>query len=202
MRLVAATRNRGKLREIREILGPADIEAFGLEDVRSPPSFVEDGDTFLENARKKARIVADATGLPALADDSGLAVEALEGRPGVFSARYAGPGASDEDNNRKLLSELEGLASDRRRAAFVCAMVLALPGDGEWAAEGRLEGRILDSPRGNGGFGYDPLFCVESAGQTLAEMAPGEKNRLSHRGQALRQLLPRLSILASAPART
>jgi XTP/dITP diphosphohydrolase len=202
VRLVVATYNPGKLREIREILGLAGIEAVGLDDVRLAQSFVEDGDTFLENARKKARVVAEVTGLPALADDSGLAVRALEGRPGLLSARYAGPGAADWDNNRKLLAELEGLPPDRRGAAFVCAMVVVVPGVGEWAAEGRLKGRILESPRGQSGFGYDPLFYVESAGQTLAEMEPGEKNRLSHRGQALRHLLPRLSNLAGFTART
>lgn len=195
MRLLVATRNAGKLREIRGLLGPEGIEAVGLADLPGAPEVEEDGETFLANARKKARTLADATGLPALADDSGLAVDALAGRPGVRSARFAGPGASDEQNNEKLLRELEGVPEARRGAAFVCAMVLALPGGGEHAAEGRVEGRVLASPRGDQGFGYDPLFLVEGTGRTLAELELGEKNALSHRARALRAILPRVLAL-------
>jgi XTP/dITP diphosphohydrolase len=195
VKLLVATRNEGKLREIRELLAPDGVLAVGLAELPSAPEVVEDGATFSENARKKAVALMTATGLPTLADDSGLTVEALGGRPGVHSARYAGEGATDAENNGKLLRELERLPSSSRRAAFVCAMVLALPQGGELSAEGRLEGRILESPLGSGGFGYDPLFFVEEEGRTLAEMEVSEKNRLSHRARALGAL--RLRMLAA-----
>lgn len=192
MTLLVATRNPGKLRELGALLGSEGIEVLGLADVPGAPDVEEDGATFRENAHRKASALAAASGLPALADDSGLAVEALHGRPGVRSARYAGPGSSDADNNRKLLEELSGVAADRRGAAFVCAMVLAVPGGEGAEAEGRLEGRILEAPRGSGGFGYDPLFLVEGPGLTLAEMDLAAKNRISHRSRALAALLPHL----------
>lgn len=192
MRLLLATRNGGKLREVRGLLAGEGVEVLGLGDLPAAPEVVEDGATFLENARKKARALAGATELPVLADDSGLVVDALGGAPGVHSARYAGPDAADSDNNRKLLRELDGVPPERRTAAFVCAMVLLLPDRGEFVAEGRLEGRILAGPRGTGGFGYDPLFWVEAEGCTLAEMELRAKNRLSHRGRALEALRPTL----------
>jgi XTP/dITP diphosphohydrolase len=170
----------------------------GLADLPAAPDVEEDADTFLGNARKKARALAEAAGLAALADDSGLAVEALGGRPGVRSARYAGPGATDEDNNQRLLEELARVPAGQRGAAFVCAMVLALPGGGEFSAEGRLGGRILEAPRGDRGFGYDPLFVVEGTDLTLAEMDLGAKNAVSHRARALRAILPRVLALAGA----
>ncbi|MEW6486620.1 MAG: XTP/dITP diphosphatase [Thermodesulfobacteriota bacterium] len=196
--LLFATRNPGKLRELRGLLAPEGIEVRGLDQVPGAPEVEEDGATFRENAWKKARALAGFAGLPALADDSGLAVEALGGRPGVRSARYAGPGAADADNNRRLLEELRGVPPEGRRAAFVCAMALAVPGNAraEAEAQGRLEGRLLEAPRGTGGFGYDPLFLVEEAGLTLAEMELPAKNRLSHRARALAALLPRLRELA------
>ena len=193
MTLLVATRNAGKLREIRELLAPDGVEVRGLEELPGGgPPVEEDGSTFEENARKKAAALVAATGLPVLADDSGLVVHALAGRPGVRSARYAGPEATDAENNLLLLRELRGVPAEARRAAFVCAMVLAAPGGEPCCAEGRLEGRILEAPRGSGGFGYDPLFLVEAAGRTLAEMNVTEKNRLSHRARALSVLLPRL----------
>lgn len=192
MTLLVATGNAGKLRELRRLLAPEGIDVRGLAEVPGARPVEEDGATFLENARKKARALAELTGLPTLADDSGLAVAALGGRPGVRSARYAGPGATDADNNRKLLEELRGVPPGQRQAAFVCTMVLAVPGQGDVEAEGRLEGRILEEGRGEGGFGYDPLFLVEGQGLTLAEMALDAKNRLSHRGRALAALLPHL----------
>ncbi|MBI5016088.1 MAG: XTP/dITP diphosphatase [Deltaproteobacteria bacterium] len=198
MRLLVATRNAGKLREIRDLLGAEGIEAVGLAELPDAPEVEEDADTFLGNARRKAHTLAEATGLPVLADDSGLAVEALGGKPGVWSARYAGPDATDEDNNRKLLSELSAIAPEGRGAAFVCAMVLAVPGNGEFTAEGRVLGRILQAPRGTRGFGYDPLFLVEGTDWTLAEMELAEKNALSHRARALRALLPRVLALRGA----
>lgn len=198
MRLLIATRNAGKLRELRGLLAPEGIEVVGLADLPPAPDVEEDADTFLGNARKKAHALAEATGLPVLADDSGLAVDALGGRPGVRSARYAGPDATDADNNRRLLDELGGVPADRRGAAFVCAMVLAVPADGEFTSEGRLAGRILDAPRGDQGFGYDPLFLVEGTELTLAEMDLGAKNALSHRARALRAVLPRVLALRGA----
>lgn len=198
MKLLVATRNRGKLREIREILAFAGVEVFGLADLPNAPEVEEDADTFLENARKKAWTLARATGLATLADDSGLTVTALHGRPGVRSARFAGPDATDADNNRKLLEEMEGVAAARRQAAFVCAMVLACPPQAEHCAEGRLGGSILEIPRGTAGFGYDPLFLVEGTSHTLAELDLSTKNRLSHRGKALSALLPCILELARA----
>ncbi|MHB8763997.1 MAG: XTP/dITP diphosphatase [Deferrisomatales bacterium] len=196
MKLLVATRNRGKLRELEALLGPHGVQVLGLADLDGVPEVEEDGDTFLANARKKARTLADATGLPALADDSGLAVEALGGRPGVWSARYAGPAATDADNNRKLLAELAGVPPGERGAAFECALVLALPGGGERTAAGRLSGRILAEPRGTGGFGYDPLFAVDGPDLTLAELSLEAKNRLSHRARALARLVPAILELA------
>jgi XTP/dITP diphosphohydrolase len=152
----------------------------------------EDGATFEENARKKSQALSEATGLPALADDSGLVVDSLDGWPGVRSARYAGVDATDADNNLRLLDELRGVPPEARGAAFVCSMVLTVPGQGEFCAEGRLEGRILEAPRGADGFGYDPLFLVQAEGRTLAEMGVVTKNRLSHRARALAALLPHL----------
>lgn len=192
MKLLVASRNAGKLREIRELLAADGVEVVGLADLGFAVDVEEDAETFLGNARKKARTLTGATGLPCLADDSGLCVDALDGRPGVHSARYAGEGAGDAERNRKLLRELEGVPPERRGAAFVCAMVLALPDGREVEAEGRLEGRMLEAPRGEGGFGYDPLFLVEELGKTLAELEVGRKNLLSHRGRALSTLRPRL----------
>lgn len=196
MKLLVATRNAGKLREIRRVLESEGIEILGLDDLPDAPEPEEDGETFLDNARKKAWSLVRATELPALADDSGLVVDVLGGRPGVHSARFAGAGATDERNNRKLIQELRGVPPGRRSAAFVCAMVLALPDRREFTAEGRLEGRILERPKGTRGFGYDPLFFVEESGTTLAEMELETKNRLSHRGRALRALLPSILELA------
>ena len=192
MKLLVATRNPGKLREIRDLLSSSGVEVQALADRPAAPEVDEDGQTFLENARKKARTLSEQTGLPTLADDSGLVVDALQGRPGIRSARFAGPGASDEDNNRRLLRDLSGVAPDARGAAFVCAMAFVLPDGREATSEGRLEGRILEAPRGTRGFGYDPLFLVAGADQTLAEMALESKNRLSHRSLALRALLPHI----------
>ncbi|MDW7711289.1 MAG: XTP/dITP diphosphatase [Deferrisomatales bacterium] len=195
MTLLVATRNPGKARELRELLAPEGIEVLGLAGMPGAPEVTEDGSTFRDNARKKARALAEWAGVPVLADDSGLEVEALGGRPGVLSARYAGPGSSDQDNNRRLLEELHGVPPERRGAAFVCAMALVVPGWEDTEAEGRLEGRILESPRGRGGFGYDPLFSVEGMDRTLAELEVGEKNRFSHRARALGALLPSLRAL-------
>lgn len=189
MELVIATRNAGKLREIRHLLADVGIEVLGMDSFSALPEVVEDGETFAANAEKKARTIAALTGRPVLADDSGLEVEALDGAPGVYSARFAGPSAGDEDNNRKLLATLADIPKSRRQAAFRCVMAYCLPSGDCRLFEGRLAGLILDAPRGDGGFGYDPLFLVPDHEKTLAELPLEVKNRISHRGQALREVI-------------
>lgn len=185
-RLLVATRNRGKLKEIRAVLDGLVEELLCIADFPEIPEIVEDGATFVDNALKKAREACRATGLPVLADDSGLVVDGLEGRPGVLSARFAGPDADDAANNRKLLAELAMLPKASRRAAFVCVMAFVHPDGTEQIFQGMVSGRILDGLRGEGGFGYDPLFLVDGFQQTMAELSLEEKNHISHRGQALK----------------
>ncbi len=209
--ILIATGNPGKHREIVEILSEEPIDGSGatvcwrsLEDLpEAIPEPVEDGRTFAENAALKARYYARASGLWTLADDSGLEVDALGGEPGVRSARYAGMsgsgsrGEADEANNRRLISELAGVLAERRTARFRCAVAIS---DGECllaAAEGRVEGRIVDEPRGDNGFGYDPHFLVLELGKTTAELGSEEKNRISHRGVAMRRLRVALGRLLS-----
>jgi XTP/dITP diphosphohydrolase len=192
--LVVATRNAGKLREIRHLLEGAGVAVLGLDAFPELPEVIEDGDTFAANAAKKAETVARLTGRPCLADDSGLTVEALNGEPGVHSARYAGEQGNDEANNARLLEELAGVPDDRRQGAFCCVMALCRPGQPTCFFEGRVEGRILRASRGTGGFGYDPLFLVDGFGRTMAELPLEEKNRISHRGQALRQVVAALAM--------
>jgi XTP/dITP diphosphohydrolase len=194
--LVVATGNRGKLREISRLCAEDGIEVLGLDRFPELPAVIEDGATFAENARKKAMAVARQTGRLTLADDSGLVVAELDGAPGVFSARFAGSDASDADNNRKLLAELDGVPRQRRRAAFQCVMAVCSPEADCRCFDGSLEGLILEEGRGEGGFGYDPLFLVPEYGKTLAELPLEVKNRISHRGQALRRILPYLRSLA------
>lgn len=189
MDLVVATRNQGKLKEIRRLLMDTGVEVRGLDEFPGVPEVEEDGDSFEANARKKAETVAAAVGLWTLADDSGLTVDALGGRPGVHSARYAGPEATDADNNAKLIQELAEVSPVQRKGAFNCCMALSRPGEPTRVFHGRIEGLLLDEPRGEGGFGYDPLFLVREYGKTMAELAIEVKNRISHRGQALRQAL-------------
>jgi XTP/dITP diphosphohydrolase len=193
MKLVVATRNAGKLKEIRRLLSPTGVEVEGLDDLACQIEVVEDGDSFAANARKKATEIAVATGRLTLADDSGLVVDALAGAPGIYSARYAGPDADDGANNRKLLQELAGVPPENRKAAFDCAMALAAPDGSCREFAGRLAGRILEAPRGSGGFGYDPLFLVPEYGKTLAELPLDIKNRISHRGAALQQVIAELT---------
>lgn len=189
MKIVVATGNQGKLKEIRRLLEGRSFEVLGLADFSDLPEVIEDGETFAVNAEKKARTIAAATGLTTLADDSGLTVAALDGAPGVYSARFAGEGASDAENNRKLLAELEGVPASRRQAAFICAMALCSPEGKVQHFSGRLEGVILEAEQGAGGFGYDPLFWIEEKNGTLSELSVDVKNLISHRGQALRALL-------------
>lgn len=190
--ILIATANAGKEREILEILGDLGVEFRTLRDYPDLESCVEDGATFAENARLKAAHYARLTGLPTLGDDSGLEVDALGGAPGVFSARYAGEGASDGDRIAKLLRELDWLGDVPRTARFVCAVSLMDRGGMEVAASGACEGEILRECRGEGGFGYDPVFWVPSLGETFAELSSEEKNRLSHRGRALQALRVKL----------
>lgn len=189
--LVAATKNPGKLREIREILG-SEFRVRSLADFPNIGDIVEDGRTFEANAIKKALSVSFHTGHVSLADDSGLEVDALDGAPGVCSARFAGENATDEQNNRKLLRLLEDIPGAERTARFRCVIAIGAPDGSVQTAEGRAEGLILCSPRGTGGFGYDPLFLVPGIRCTFAELSPREKNRLSHRGKALRSMFPLL----------
>jgi len=193
-RLVVATSNKGKLREIRELLEPTGWIALSLAEVAAPPAgVIETGRSYLENAVAKAVSVASATGLPALADDSGLEVDALGGRPGVTSARFGGPLLSDAGRCTHLLQSLEGVPTARRRARFRAVVVLALPGGQRFVREGVLEGRITEAERGNNGFGYDPVFQIAD-GRTLAEIGE-EKQQLSHRSRALRAMMKVLEAL-------
>lgn len=184
--LVIATRNSGKTSEIRAILDGYPVEIKNLDDFGPIPEIDEDGTTFEENAYKKASFAARVLGFPTLADDSGLSVAALDGAPGIYSARFAGPDATDEQRCRLLLKKLEN-APDRS-AAFECAISIALPTGQALTYEGRCEGVITEKPSGQSGFGYDPVFFYPPAGKTFAQMSPDEKNRVSHRGRALEEL--------------
>jgi XTP/dITP diphosphohydrolase len=188
VKFVLATFNRDKLRELSELLDLPQLELVALADVPGAQAPAETGATLEENALLKARAAMARTGLPALADDTGLEVDALGGRPGVHAARYAGPGASYADNVRKLLAELEGVEPARRGARFRTVCAACWPDGVEMAAHGVLEGRITLEPRGSQGFGYDPVFEVEDSGRTLAEFSAEEKNARSHRARAVRAL--------------
>ncbi|MCG3138963.1 MAG: dITP/XTP pyrophosphatase [Phycisphaerae bacterium] len=193
--LLVATSNRGKLAEITTLLAPRGWRLLGLADLHPPLSeAVEDGDTFVANAEKKACYYAHTSGHLTLADDSGLEVEALNGQPGVHSARYAGLPGNDQANNALLIERLQAIPAAQRRARFRCAMVLAGP-DGSILAttEGTIEGLVIDAPRGRNGFGYDPHFLIPHLGQTAAELPPELKNQISHRGQALTRMIERLA---------
>ncbi len=184
--IVLATRNEGKVREFQELLKDFPVEIRCLKDFGPIPEVVEDGETFDDNAYKKAHFTAKVLGLPVIADDSGLVVEALNGAPGVKSARYAGEKATDADNIAKLLKEMEGKAN--RKAAFECIISIAVPSGPALTYEGRCEGEITLEPRGEGGFGYDPVFYYPPYGKTFAEIPMAEKNKVSHRGKALAEV--------------
>ena len=191
--LVVATRNAGKLREIRHLLEGVGFTVLGLEVFPELPEVEEDGATFAANAIKKAETIARLTGRSCLADDSGLTVDALDGEPGVHSARYAGTQGDDNANNARLLRELASVPDERRQAAFRCVMALCRPGMPTCCFEGEVAGRILQAPCGAGGFGYDPLFLVDGCDRTMAELPLAEKNRVSHRGRALRLVVAELT---------
>lgn len=191
-KLVLATRNPGKIEEFKDLLRPLNLEIWSLEDfpaLKLPP---ETGRSFKENAILKARFVSSLTGLAALGDDSGLEVEALGGAPGVYSSRFAGEGATDAQNNEKLLRLLKGYPEEKRRARFRCVLALCTPEGDIYTGEGSLEGVITIEPRGTHGFGYDPVFLLPEAGKTLAELDSTVKNTLSHRARALQALWPAL----------
>ena len=201
-RFVLATRNAHKVEEMRVLLADVPVELVGMDAYPDVPMPEETGETFAENARLKAAGIARATGEWALADDSGISIDALGGRPGVYSARWAGPGSGAKEWIAKTLDKLTNIPDERRTARYVCVLTLAAP-DGTIAAEaeGTMEGRIAHAPRGAGGFGYDPIFLVEPEyAQTAAELSPEEKNARSHRGNAARALVPKLRRLVEEAA--
>lgn len=196
MKIVIATRNKGKAHEIKKKLADLDLEMLTLDDFLDISSPHEDGKSFRENALKKARFIAEETNIPTLADDSGLEVDALNGKPGIFSARYAGESATDDENNKKLLKELNGVPLAKRGASYKCVIVLFFPKDEEKIiVEGSCNGLIALEPKGKGGFGYDPLFFVPEYGKTMAELPTEIKNRISHRGKALSKLRKKLMVI-------
>jgi XTP/dITP diphosphohydrolase len=188
MRIVLATRNPGKIAELRRIL--ADFDVVGLEEFPSIGEVAETGVTFEENALLKAHAVAQGSGLPAVADDSGLCVDVLNGMPGVFSARWSGRHGDDRANLDLLLAQVSDVPGERLTAHFACVAALAMPSGPARAVEGTLSGRLVTSPRGANGFGYDPIFVPDGEKRTTAEMTPDEKDSISHRGRAFRALAP------------
>ena len=203
--LLVATTNPGKFAEVKSFLAALPLRILSLQDTIDPPAVVEDGRTFEENALKKARTLADFSGLLTLADDSGLEVDALNGAPGIYSARYAGADADDERNNKKLLGALAEVPTDQRTARFVCALALCAPHGqkrNDWIARESCEGRIAFAPSGNHGFGYDPLFFFPPFGKTFGEIDRQTKATVSHRGKALKRLADALPQLVGAPIQT
>lgn len=201
-RLILATRNPGKLAELRRILAAAGVpvDVGDLEEYPDMPEVAETGSTFEENALLKARAVAAYTGLPAVADDSGLCVDALNGMPGPLSARWAGRHGDDEANLRLVLGQVADVPADRRGAHFACVAALVLPSGAEQVTEGAVYGWLTDAPRGTNGFGYDPIFVPEGSELTTAEMESRDKDAISHRGTALRALAPVIASLLIADA--
>lgn len=185
--LILATRNNGKVRELKNLFEDFDIRVKGLDDFPPVPPVIEDGKTFAENACKKALFTSKALGFPAIADDSGLVVEALDGAPGVYSARFAGEAATDGENNKKLLRKMED--QDNRDAFFETVICVALPSGATLTYSGRCEGKIAFVPLGEKGFGYDPLFYYPPLDKTFAQMENSEKNSISHRGKAVKSML-------------
>jgi XTP/dITP diphosphohydrolase len=196
-KLVLATRNPAKLAELSRILadGHVPMDLVTLDGFPDLPEVAETGRTFAENALLKARAVAAFTGLPAVADDSGICIDALNGMPGVLSARWSGAHGDDEANLRLVLAQLADVPPGQRGAHFACAAALVLPSGSEHVTEGVLDGSVIDAPRGTNGFGYDPIFVPESSGLTTAEMAAADKDKISHRGRALRALAPVIAAL-------
>jgi XTP/dITP diphosphohydrolase len=197
-RIVLATRNAGKIAEFRRILDEIhseSIELVGLEHFPELEDVEESGDTFLENALLKARTVCMQTGLPAIADDSGLCVDALDGSPGIFSARWSGIHGNDQANIEKVLIQLESVQGRDRSAHFTCVSAFVMPDGSETSAEGILEGHILAAPIGDHGFGYDPIFLPLGSTRSLAQLDARQKDEISHRGQSLRAIAPRVAVM-------
>jgi len=190
--VVLATRNQGKVAELRRILEPYDVELLGLEAFPDLEDVPETGETLAANALLKAHAVSDATGHVAVADDSGLAVDALNGMPGILSARWSGTHGEDLANLNLVLAQLRDVPDDRRGAAFICAAAAASPDGREVVVEGRIDGMLIRAPRGRNGFGYDPIFVPSGETRTTAELSPVEKDEISHRGRAFRALAPNL----------
>lgn len=191
MKIIIATKNEGKVREFRNLLEPLGYEPVSLKDEGIEAEINEDGDTFEENAHIKAKEIYKLTGLPVIADDSGLEVEFLGGAPGIYSARYAGEGATDEERNQKLLDEMQGVDTPLRNARFVCALYCILDDKREYCVTGTLEGFIGEEPKGEHGFGYDPIFMIDED-TSLAEVSEEKKNKISHRANAMKKLLEEL----------
>jgi XTP/dITP diphosphohydrolase len=191
--IILASRNRKKSGEIADLLAPHGIEVISVADFPDVPDVVEDGETFAENAAKKAGQTAKFLSRYCLGEDSGLMVDALNGAPGIYSARYSGPGATDQSNNRKLLDELSGIPDEKRGCQYVCSVVLADPGGQiRLRVEATCRGRVANEPRGTNGFGYDPCFFIREYHRTFGELSPLVKGQLSHRARAFRRLIPRL----------
>jgi XTP/dITP diphosphohydrolase len=195
MEILLASQNQGKISEFRELLADQNIQVRSLLDFPDYEDVEETGQTFAENAALKAWVAMKKTGLLTLADDSGLEVEALNGAPGVISARFAGEQGNAEKNIDKLLALLADVPDERRGARFRCSLVIVTPDEKEYLVEGSVEGRILHQRQGEGGFGYDPIFFLPDLGQTMAELSPAQKNKLSHRARAFRKALPILGEL-------
>lgn len=186
--VIIATKNPGKAKEFEHIFARRGIEVRTLLDFPDIPDVEENGSTFEENAILKAEAVSKALNKMVIGDDSGLMVDALEGRPGIYSARYAGEPKNDQNNTKKVLAELKGVLEDERTARFYCALAVAVPGKKTFTVSGTCEGRILEEPRGTNGFGYDPVFYVPDKGCAMAELSSEEKNKISHRANALKKL--------------
>lgn len=191
-KVVLATRNQGKVKEFNRLFADLGWEGISLAEFEGVPEVVEDGETFEANALKKAMTISTYLNLPALGDDSGLEVDALDGRPGVYSARYAGEDATDEQNWRKLLTEIESVPMEQRTARFRCTLAFVVPGEEPILSSGACEGLIAREPKGTNGFGYDPVFYIPELDKRMAELLPDEKNQLSHRARAMQQLLQAL----------
>lgn len=191
MKVVIATKNEGKVREFKNLLEPLGFQPVSMTEEGIDPEIIEDGDTFEENAHIKAKEVHKLTHLPVIADDSGLEVEFLNGAPGIYSARYAGENATEEERNQKLLEEMQGVDRPLRNARFVCAIYFILDDKKEYCVTGTLEGFIGEEPRGENGFGYDPIFMIDED-TCLAEISDREKNRISHRARAMEKLAAEL----------
>lgn len=187
--VIIASTNQGKLKEFKELMKGLSVEVKSLKDFPEIGDIEENGASFAENAYIKAKAVFDATGCLSIADDSGLEVDALDGAPGVYSARYAGEEKNDTANNEKLLSEMNVVSDENRGAQFHCAIVAIDQNGTRYDAEGIVRGHILRAPQGENGFGYDPLFYIEEFGRTTAELSMDEKNKISHRGKAVRQIV-------------